>query len=123
MIRRLIAAFLISACSIAAPLSAAGRFDGHWQGRATLSAGASGCPTMLDFRLLFSGDKFSGIATSGGDKFTVEGEFAGAEKIEGMFFNSRGLATMAARFRDGKWRGSWDAEGECDGSWSLERVK
>ncbi len=121
----------ILACSIGAPLtaaaqssaSAAGRFDGNWQGRATSSAGTPGCPIVLDFRVLFSGDKFAGIATSGGDRFALAGELAGSAKIEFMLFNSVGLATFAVRFRDGAWQGSWEAEGECDGAWSLERVK
>ncbi len=123
MIRRIIAALVLSACSIALPLSAAERFDGHWQGRATLSAGAPGCPIMFNFRVLFSGDKFAGIGLSGGNEFEITGELAGAEKIEGLLFNSTGLATFVATFRDGKWQGGWDAEGECDGAWSMERVK
>ena len=51
------------------------------------------------------------------------GELAGPEKFEGIFYNSRGMASIKPRFRDGKWQGFWDAEGECDGQLTLARAR
>lgn len=123
MIRQLAVGLVLLACSTGAPLVAAERFDGHWQGRATLIVGAPGCPTLLDFRVSFAGGRITGIATRGGTDFEIEGRLIGPAKIKVIGYGSIGLATFTARFRNGEWRGGWEAEGECNGDRYLERVE
>ena len=123
MIRLMIVGLLLLACSIATPLAAAGRYDGQWQGRATLVAGASGCPKTFNFRVAFSDSKISGIANSGGVDYKVEGDLTGLTRLKAIVYGSIGLANFTARFRNDRWRGHWEAVGECDGDWYLERVK
>jgi len=97
-------------------------YDGIWQGRGTLMAGPAGCPSVVDFKVEVSGDEFTGTATHAGETWDVEGSFVSKNKIEGQFHAPIGTANFTARFRDGMWRGSWDAEGECDGTLYFERA-
>ena len=110
----------IAAATLARPASG---FDGRWRGRATLSSGPGNCPARLDFEIEFSGRKFSGTAKTVAEEFQVQGALTGPEKFEGLFYNSRGMGEIEARFLGGKWRGSWDAEGECDGQLTLARAR
>ena len=83
----------------------------------------AGCPVRLEFEIEFDGRKFRGTAKNGGEEFQVQGALTGPEKFEGIFFNSTGMADIEARFLGGKWQGSWDAEGECDGQLTLARAR
>ena len=100
-----------------------GRFDGKWQGQGMLIAGASPCPPLINFRLEISGDRITGSAKSPGENYQVEGDLVGQNKIEGRFFNALGLGTFETRNDNGEWRGSWEAEGECDGSIQLAQTR
>jgi len=128
MIMRSVTALFLFVALAAAPFIAqahsvtAGNYDGAWQGRGSLSAGPAGCPSIVDFKVTVSGDEFSGTANHAGETWDVEGSFVSAKKIEGQFHAAIGTANFVARFRDGKWRGSWDAEGECDGTLYFERA-
>ncbi len=123
MFRRSIAKLFLLACCIGAPLSAgAAGYEGLWQGRGTLDAGPAGCPSLVAFQIQVSGVEFSGTARSGGNYWPVTGTFTGAKWVEGKFYAAIGTANFSARYSGGKWRGTWDAEGECDGRFYLERV-
>ena len=108
---------------LANPVLGGGTFDGEWRGQAMLIAGATPCPQLLDFRIEFSGNTFRGVAISPGDKFRVQGGLVGLGKIQGRFFNALGFGKFAARYDNGEWRGSWEAEGECDGSIHLTKSR
>ena len=108
---------------LANPALGGGAFDGEWHGPAELIAGATPCPQLLNFRIEFSGNKFKGLAKSPGEKYEVQGGLVGLDKIKGRFFNALGFGTFAARYANGEWRGTWQAEGECDGNIQMVKTR